>query len=415
MDFGQAAGPRHDVAGLAEGHPPPWLTRENLASVDLAEALPFSEEEYAGRMAEVRRRMAERKVHAAVVFRPSSVEYLCGYHTAETIPQPLLVTDSDSVLYVPDFEVGRAAASSCLRKVRHFSYASAHHALASIALHIVGTVPARARIAAESGGPSTPPAMIDLLRTEGLEVIDGRHLVEGVRLVLSPAELRHVERAAVATQAGVDAAIEAATEPGATDSSVAAAIAAALFADANSASAWGPTVATGARAGIPHSTWTGVPLSEDATFLEFSGAHHRYHAPVMRTICRRPPSAVIRRLEQLSKTAVAAVLDTVRAGIPCSDVARAALAALGPLPEDVIFHHLFGYPVGLAHPPHWMDGAPFSITLDNPEPLREGMVFHLPGSFRVLGEAGVGLSHTFVVSKTGARVLTHGTAELIEL
>ncbi len=62
-----------------------------------------------------------------------------------------------------------------------------------------------------------------------------------------------------------------------------------------------------------------------------------------------------------------------------------------------------------------MDGAPFHITTDNPEPLREGMAFHMPGSFRFFGNVGVGLSQTFVVEKTGARVLTHGAAKIIQL
>lgn len=415
MSSGQAADIRHDVAALADGAPPGWLTPHNLASVEAAEALPFPEDEYAERMARVRRRMAENQFQATVVFRPSSVEYLCGYHTAETIPQPLLVKEADSVLYVPDFEVGRAAASSIPGAVRYFSYATAHRALGSVARHIAGTLTRSARVAVELGHPSTPPLIVDLLRQEGMEVSHGDHLVEKVRLVLSPAEIRHVEQAAVATQRGVEAAVEAATEPGATDSSVAAAIAGALFSEANSSSAWGPTVATGQRAGIPHSTWRGIPLSNGATFLELSGAHHRYHAPVMRTVCRGRPSALTRRLDELARTAVDAVLGTVMAGVPCAEVARRAMSALGPLPDDVVFHHLFGYPVGLAHPPHWMDGAPFTITVDNPEPLQEGMVLHMPGSFRAFGRTGVGLSQTFVVEATGARVLTHGKAELIRL
>jgi Xaa-Pro dipeptidase len=133
----------------------------------------------------------------------------------------------------------------------------------------------------------------------------------------------------------------------------------------------------------------------------------------MRTLRHGTPPAPIERLAELAKTAVAAVLDAAKPGVPCAEVARHAQEALGPLPDGVVFHQLFGYPVGLAHPPHWMDGAPFAITADNPEPLAEGMVLHIPASFRAFGEAGVGLSQTFVVESAGARVLTHGAAELI--
>jgi hypothetical protein len=43
------------------------------------------------------------------------------------------------------------------------------------------------------------------------------------------------------------------------------------------------------------------------------------------------------------------------------------------------------------------------------------MVFHIPGSFRRFGRSGVGLSQTFVVERDGARALTHGAAELLDV
>lgn len=380
-----------------------------------AEEPPFAAAEYERRLATVRGRMSDASIGAMLVFRPSSVEYLCAYHTAETTPQPLLVTETDTFLYVPDLEVGRALASSRAGNIVYCGYAGALRGLELFLDHAVSVLPRRTRAGIELGHAATPPQAVALLRDRDVDVVDGHHLVENVRLVLSAAEIRCVEQAAIHTQAGLDAAVAEAGEPDATDSSVAAAIAAASFAAANSASAWGPVVATGRRAGIPHSSWDHRPLSAGTTFLEFAGAHHRYHAPVMRTLSRRRPDANDRRLADLSKAALAAVLDSARAGVTCAQVADRAAAALGPLPDDVVFHHLFGYPVGLAHKPHWMDGAPFYLTPDNHEPLQAGMVFHVPASFRSLGDSGVGLSQTFVVEEDGARVLTHGAAELIEL
>ncbi len=415
MSFGEAQRDRHNLARLGDTPPPGWLTPESIASVEAAEQLPFSEEEYEGRGGRVRGLMSDAGVEAVIVFRPSSVEYLCGYHTAETIPQPLLLTQSDTFLYVPDLEVGRALASSCARNVLYYGYINAEDGPALVAEHAGRILPRGARVAVELGHTSTPPQIGELLRKEGVEVVHGNYLVESARLALSPAEIQCVEEAAISTQRGVEAAVDAAREPGATDSSVAAAIAAALFQNADAPSAWGPIVATGQRAGIPHSTWKLNPLSDGTTFLEFAGAHHRYHAPVMRTLSRGRLPAQAARLADLSKAALAAVLDSARAGVPCAEVAHRATEALGRLEHHVIFHYIFGYPVGLAHPPHWMDGAPFYITTDNPELLREGMVFHMPGSFRSFGSGGVGLSQTFLVEKTGARVLTHGAAEIIQL
>ncbi|SNR82111.1 Xaa-Pro dipeptidase [Haloechinothrix alba] len=404
-----------NVTGLDSGPGRSWLTADAIAAVRDEHDRAFDDAEYEQRLTSVRDRMARGGMDAMLAFRPSSVEYLCGYHTAETAPQPLLVTGSATYLYVPDLELGRALASARVDNVRYCGYADALRGLEAFLEHAAGVLPAGARVGIEVGHASTPPHAVEYLRGSRVTVVRGEHLVETVRLRLSEAEVRCVAEAAEHTRAGVDAAVAAAREPEATDSSVAGAISAALFDGANSASAWGPVVATGVRGGIPHSSWSHRRLGPGTTFLEFSGAHHRYHAPVMRTLAHGPPGPDERVLAELAETAVAAVLDTARAGVSCADVANAAAAALGPLPDGVVFHHLFGYPVGLAHKPHWMDGAPFYITRDNPEPLEAGMVFHIPASFRYLGRCGVGLSQTFLVTETGARVLTHGAAQLTVL
>jgi Xaa-Pro dipeptidase len=388
---------------------PAWL---DVAAAPI-EDLPFSGEEYRRRLDAVRDTLSGRGLAAVLVLRPSSVEYLSGYHSAETAPQPLLVTGTDTRLYVPDLELGRALVCCRADSVGYFGYAQAPRALPLIAQDVARLVADAGPVAVESAHTCVPPELIELLRQAGVEVVPGDNLVERLRLTLSPAEIACVEQAALLTQRGVEAAVDAARRPAATDSSVAAAVAEALIRDADSRSAWGPVVATGKRAGIAHSSWTRVPLGDEASFLEFSGTHHRYHAPVMRTLVRGDPSPRTERLASLSREALDAVLGTAKAGVSCAEVAHAAIEAISPLPPDVVFHNVFGYPIGIAHPPHWMDGAPFYISTDNPGPLREGMVFHMPGSFRTFAHGGVGLSQTFVVEKTGSRVLTHGPAELI--
>ena len=64
---------------------------------------------------------------------------------------------------------------------------------------------------------------VSMLMDSGLEVVNGDFLVEGIRLVLSEAEISCMERAGEITGYGISAAVEALRSPGATDSSVAAA------------------------------------------------------------------------------------------------------------------------------------------------------------------------------------------------
>lgn len=404
-----------EVIGLHSSAVPQWLGAQTAQTARALEGPPFEVAEHAARLSRVRSRMQTAELDALMVFRPSSIEYLCGFHTAETAAQPLLVTDSETVLYVPDLEVGRALASSCADQIRFCGYSDALTGLAQFIAHAAQTLTPGARVGVEMGAASTPSKAVQLWTAQDVVVVDSDYLVERERLVLSPAELRCVQRAADGTAAGVHAATTAAGAPGASDASVAAAAAAALYRASDSMSAWGPLVVTGQRSGIPHSSWDGSTLASGPTFLEFSGTCRRYHAPVMRTLVLGDPAATDGRLADLARTTVAAVLETARPGVPAAQVAAAAANALGPLPADVMFHQMFGYPVGLAHKPHWMDGAPFFLTSDNHEPLQAGMAFHIPACFRAFGQQGVGLSQTFVVENEQARVLTHGPADLIHL
>lgn len=407
--------PSPQVVGLDSGPEPGWLSGAGVSDIASAEGLSFELSEYEDRLKRLRARMQQQRLDALMIFRPSSVEYLCGFHTAETAPQPLLITETQSILYVPDLEVGRALTSSAVGSIAYCGYADALIGLEQFISHAARTVGSGARLGLDLGHPSTPPQALRIWQSTEAEVIDADHLVEYMRLVLSPAERQCVEKAASVTQAGVEAAISAAGRVGATDADVGAAIASALYRQADSMSAWGPLVVTGKRSGIPHSSWNGSRLADGPTFIELSGVHHRYHAPVMRTLLHGPPEATDTRLIELARTAVEAVLDAARPGVTAGDVAAAASHALGALPEDVMFHQLFGYPVGLAHKPHWMDSAPCHLAAGNATVLQEGMVFHIPAAFRAFGKQGVGLSQTFVVEEAGARVITFGPADVTRI
>ena len=383
-----------------------------MNEVIASDGFPFSLAEYQRRWALLRQAMERRDADAIVVFRGSSVEYLCGYHTVETLPQPLLVLASgERLLSVPDAEVGRALASSCASEILH------HHALEDglsiAAQHLVHRLGRSARVLVELSDGRTPPRFAQLIGADGLEVLDGDYLVERLRLRLSDEELRYLEAAAEITHRGDAAAVAALRSGVRTDSELATAIRTALTEGADSRAPFDVVVATGMWGGIPHSTWANRPIERGtSTFLEYSGASGRYCAPVMRTVTVDEPPSSVTELAELTQTALAAVLQAARPGTPASDVARHAEQALGILPDSVIFHFNFGYPLGIAHPPTWMDGAPFYIVRTNDAPLETGMAFHAPMSFRYFGKAGVGLSQSFVVEDSGARVLTHGPAEL---
>lgn len=380
---------------------PTWLVEPSIGGVIELEPKPFDEAEFARRVTRTRERLEDRELDGILVFRPSSVEYLCGHHTIETAPQPLLVTAETVRIYVPDPEVGRALCSGTSPEIAH--YAASEDALALIAGDVAALCGDGA-IAIEDRDSSVPPRILSLLERSGIRTAPGEYLIETLRLVLSPAEIACMDRAAEATARGAAAAKEGFAEPGITDSRLAARIGEALRAEADSSAAMDVIVATGRRGGVPHSSFRDIPLSDGTTFVEFSGTHHRYHAPLMVTLARQIDERA-RRLETLAQMMLETVTSEARPGMRAADLARLVQARIELADED-IFHFNYGYAIGLAHPPGWLDGAPFSLIVENESILEAGMAFHLPGSFRSFGYGGVGLSHAIVLEPGGARVLT---------
>jgi Xaa-Pro dipeptidase len=153
----------------------------------------------------------------------------------------------------------------------------------------------------------------------------------------------------------------------------------------------------------------------ETVFLEFTGQYRRYTAPLMRTAVIGKVSAEQQRLADASAGAVAAILETAKAGTPANAVAAAGRRYIAPVEHEIVFHQNFGYPVGLGYPPSWIETLGFFMRADNSEPLEAGMVFHLPMSLRVAGRFGICLSHTMLVTAEGGVALTRTPARLRKL
>lgn len=365
---------------------------------------PFGPDEFDARQQAAREELAARGLDAVAVFRPSSVEYVCGYVTGDRSPQPLLITPTDSWLFVPKAEVGSAATTA---HGTHVVVGAPFFSLQDLALQMARRLAPDSRVGVGLGWRQAPAEFVSALVEQAAVCNDG-HLVEDLRLVLSAAEQDLVRRAAEATEAGRLAALHAIREA-ASERDLVAEVTAALLRSGSAPAATNVILAHGPRRGVPHAPWTDRPLGDEPVFLEFAGSVHRYVAPVMMTISSRPLTGAEERLTALAQAMLRSVRRHLRAKVPACDVASAAAEELGYLGET-LFHQVYGYPVGLAHPPTWMDGAPFYLTEDNPRPVRPGMTFHLPGTFRLLGEAGVGLSHTVIVQADGVEVLTGADA-----
>ena len=168
--------------------------------------------------------------------------------------------------------------------------------------------------------------------------------------------------------------------------------------------------AWGWRASAPHSPRGGTRvaggrLGVRRALRRQGGATTR---PSLRNhACAGAPSPGVRELADYSNAVCEALLETIRPGIPASDVAAAGGQGAG---ADSRAHRV-SRPVrlpGRNRLPSELDREPRLLPLrrPTPNPLKAGMVFHLPLTLRRLGEYGAGFSETVIITEDGNESLS---------
>ncbi|MGE5704291.1 MAG: M24 family metallopeptidase, partial [Clostridia bacterium] len=101
-----------------------------------------------------------------------------------------------------------------------------------------------------------------------------------------------------------------------------------------------------------------------------------------------------------------AALATIKAGVPMSEVDRAARTLIQQAGFGEYAIHRTGHSIGLA--PH----EPPFFRFDEHAPLQEGMVFTVEPGFYVPGIGGFRHSDTVIITKDGYEMITEGPRDL---
>jgi len=242
--------------------------------------------------------------------------------------------------------------------------------------------------------------------------VDGGGIVELARRVKSPFELDCFRKAARYTEAGMAAAIEAVRE-GAMDNDVGAAAAAAMYRAGSEYFASGPTVTTGYRSGVAHTTFQRNRLAAgDAVLIEIGGNHRRYSSPLMRSAVVGPPSHLAQRMYDACSRALDAAIAAIRPGVTAGEAHDACQKVIDEAGFEPNFRKRLGYSMGIGFAPGWGEGAFLHLSKGDQTVLEPGMVFHMPPALRKYSVVGVGCSETVAVTKDGVEILTSFPREL---
>ena len=384
-----------------------------MSAVDL----PFTRDEYAGRLARTRAAMERAGLELLIVTDPSNMAWLTGYDGwSFYVHQCVLVLGDEDPIWF-----GRGQDANGARRTVHMSddriIGYPDHYVQSTERHpmdyLAGILRDRGwgdrRIGVELDNYYfTAASHASLVRhLPSASFRDATGLVNWQRAVKSPRELAYMKTAARIVEAMHRRVLEIA-EPGMPKNAIVAEIYRTGILGVEGAGgdypAIVPLLPTGVDAGAPHLTWDDRPMrAGEGTFFELAGCYRRYHCPLSRTLFLGTPPQRFRDAEQALIEGIAAGLDAARPGATCEDVARAFFAVLGRFGIEKESRR--GYAIGLSYPPDWGERT-MSLRPGDRSELRPGMTFHfMPGLW--FDDWGIEITESIVITDAGAEPLAN--------
>ena len=366
----------------------------------------FVRPDWSGRLSQAWQRADDPPRAAFVVSSPTNINYLCGFDGSLGL---LVLTASTHILILD----GRyATAARGLLAMGLLGPVEIHHADGRIDLALAnvlrglptGEISFEADVVTVAGldawQRSTPDRVWS--PTSGL--------VESLRIVKDPIELRTIHRAC-ARLSDVARGLRDIVKSGVTEREVAASIDAAIMRAGFSRPAFQTIVASGPNSAHPHARPTDRRLSSgDLVVLDFGGVLDGYCSDLTRMAAVGQVQADARALVDAVRAAQDAALAAVRAGALASDVDKAARQVLTSRGLGEAFLHATGHGLGLD-----LHEAPRIGRADADRVLRleTGMVCTIePGAY-VDGLGGARLEDDVVVTADGCEVLTDAPRDLL--
>ena len=377
-----------------------------------AENLPFTRDEYARRLAKVRRAMAERDIDVLFVEDPSNMAWLTGYDGwSFYVHQGVVVFHDADPIWWGRSQDGNGAVRTVWMEDQHvigyadhFVQSTVRHPMQDLAgrLRDRGYGGKRVGLELENYYFSAKAYLVLKEELPDAELVDATALVNWQRAVKSAEEIAFMRKAAAISEKIVDGILER-VKPGLNKNDLVADI----YGDAirGTGDGWGdyaaivPLLPSGADASAPHLTWDGRPFRKgEATFFEIAGCYRRYHAPFCRTVFLGKPPQEMLDAEKALAEGLEAGLEAAKAGNVAGDVARALFGSLDR--AGIKKDGRCGYPIGLSYPPDWGERT-ISFRKDDETVLEPGMTFHfMPGLW--MADWGLEITESILIREDGA-------------
>jgi Xaa-Pro dipeptidase len=339
-------------------------------------ALRFDRSEYANRLERLKTAMQADKLDAMLLFAQESMYWLTGYDTFGYCFFQCLVVKADG-------EMTLLTRSADLRQARHTSIlenvlvwvdrvnADPTSDLKNL-LSDMDLLGCRIGVEYDTHGMTGRVArLLDNQLASFCEISDASYLISRLRLVKSPAEVAHVERAAELADDALDAALPLITAGG-DEAAILAAMQGAVFAGGGDYPANEFIIGSAQDALLCRYKAGRRRLdAQDQLTLEWAGTSAHYHAAMMRTVVVGAPSSRHRELYSACRETILAIEEVLRPGHSFGDVFDTHARIIDN--RGLTRHRLnaCGYSLGARFSPSWMEHQMFHAG--NPQEILPDM------------------------------------------
>jgi Xaa-Pro aminopeptidase len=386
--------------------------------------IPFTREEYAGRLAKLRRAMVADGIQTLLLSSPEAMCWLHGLSLRWYKSQsprdwrPLTCTavnvDSEDFIQFEGIEheemLRRTSVATDIRLLPRYQRSDMLGFIVS-ELAAEGWLDGTVGVEKYAHIPNAAVAgmLQSAMEARGATVVDGTGAARRVRRTKSPAEVVYVEKAAEICDTGIRH-LASVLAPGMTELEAWAELTSAMAGAGGEPAALHNTVVAGVP-GTGHSiAGRRVLKAGDVIEIDPCGVYNHYHANRNMVFYLGEPPQVAVDLFKVLAGAYDVIRATARVGTPVKDLNK----ALKDYYIDAGVWHLNsqywvgGYELGISFPPDWVGEWKFTVNSENePGVIEDGLVTNFESII------GLGLLDTIVYQSAGTRTLSTIPHEII--
>lgn len=357
------------------------------------------------RIQQLRRRLTEEELDGLLVSHGPNIRYLTGFSGSAA----LLLVGPDAARLFTDRRYGEQALDEVPSDLDVHVVDDGLTAAAAEELSGRADGGRGARVGVESERLSIRSFRGLREAAGGVEWCEAEGVVEGLRALKEPGEVRRIEEAAGIACRAVESLLDR-LEEGMSELEVVAELEYRLRAEGSGSPPFETIVASGPRSALPHAAAGRRALREgDLVLLDVGATAGGYCSDVSRTVVLGTASAWQREVHAAVRRAQRAAREAVSPGRPVGEVDGAARRVLDEAGFGDRFGHSTGHGIGLeVH-----EGPRVSQKSD--EVLQEGHVVTIEPGVYLPDRGGVRIEDDLVLEVEGGRALTDLSRDLLEL